>query len=122
MECYVHHVPGRLRVRTPLIRNNVRKAAEVKELLSLYGVDRLQVNHLTGSIVVTFDPTVLTAETLLNLLKQKGLYDSARAISCDDHIQRVSNKAASKFGRAFFSYTVGKALQAGGFPFLAALI
>jgi Heavy metal associated domain 2 len=122
MEYYVHHVPGRLRVRLPEIRNDAQKAAQVKSLLDIYGVDDLKVNHLTGSVVVTFDPELATAEQLLGLLKEKGMYDHTRTISCDDQIQRVSNKAASKFGRVFFGYAVGKALEAGGFSLLAALI
>jgi hypothetical protein len=122
MEYYVHHVPGRLRVRLPEIRRNARKAADVKRLLDIYGVDHLKVNHLTGSIVVTFDASSTSAEQLLSILQENGLYDSARAISCDDKIQRASNKAASKFGRVAFGYAVSKALEASGFPILAALI
>lgn len=122
MEYYVHQVPGRLRVRIPEIRRNVPKAAEVKCLLDIHGVNRLRVNHLTGSVIVIFDPASTCADQLLNLLKEKGLYDSSRAITCDDQIQRVANQAASKVGRAVFSYAVGKALEASGFRLLAALI
>jgi len=50
------------------------------------------------------------------------LYDSARAITHDQQIQRVSSIAAARFGRAFFGYAVGKALEASGLPLLAALI
>ena len=91
-------------------------------MLNLYGVDQLKVNHLTGSVVVKYDPNLITGDNLLNILRDKGLYDSSRAISCDDQIHRASSKAASKFGRVFFSYAVGKALEASGFPLLAALI
>jgi hypothetical protein len=122
MEYYVHHVPGRLRVRIPEIRKNAAKAAEVKCLLDLYGVDHLKVNHLTGSVVATFDPELTTADELLAILRHKGLFDGTRAITCDETIQRASNKAASKFGRAVFGYAVGKALESSGFPLLAALI
>jgi copper chaperone CopZ len=122
MEYYVHHVPGRLRVRLPEIRHNAKKAADVKRLLDIYGVDHLKVNHLTGSIVVTFDTSAASAEQLLSILQENGLYDNTRTVSCDDKIQRASNKAASKFGRAAFGYAVSKALEASGFPILAALI
>jgi copper chaperone CopZ len=122
MEYYVHHVPGRLRVRLPEIRKNTHKAADVERLLNIYGVDHLKVNHLTGSIVVTFDTSATSAEQLLTILQENGLYDNTKAISCDDKIQRASNKAASKFSRAAFGYAVSKALEAGGFPILAALI
>jgi hypothetical protein len=122
MEYYVHHVPGRLRVRIPEIRKNIKLAAEVKCLLDIYGVDHLKVNHLTGSVVATFDPERTSADQLLTLLKDKGLFDSSRAITCDDQIQRASNKVASKVGRAVFGYAVSKALESSGLPLLAALI
>jgi hypothetical protein len=122
MGYYVHHIPGRLRVRIPEIRNNARKTAEVKELLDIYGVEHLKVNHLTGSVVVTFDPDLNSAEQFLNLLKDRGLFSGEQITNNDGEFQRISNKAASKMGRAFFGYAVGKALEASGFPLLAALI
>lgn len=72
--------------------------------------------------MVKFDPDLTDADELLSLLKEMNLYDGARAITCDEKIQRASNKAASKFGRAVFGYAVGKALESSGFPLLAALI
>jgi hypothetical protein len=122
MEFYVHHVPGRLRVRIPAVRKNPRKADEIKDLLDICGVDKLKVNPLTGSVVVNFDPSQVTPQQLLQILKGEGLFDSSRAITCDEKIQRASNHAASKVGRAMFGYAVGKILEASGFPILAALI
>jgi Heavy metal associated domain 2 len=122
MEYYVHHVPGRLRVRIPAIRKNPRHAAEIQSLLNIYGVDNIAVNHLTGSVVVTFDTDLLSPEQLLNLLKEKGYYDHNRTVTCDETLQRASNIAATKVGRAMFGYAVGKALEASGLSLLAALI
>jgi len=122
MEYYVHHVPGRLRVRIPAIRKNPKNAADIECLLGISGVDDIQVNHLTGSVVVTFDTTVITHDQLLELLKAKGYYDNSRVVTCDDKIQRASSIAATKFGRAMFGYAVGKALEASGLSRLAALV
>ncbi len=122
MEYYVHHVPGRLRVRIPAIRKNPKSAADIECLLGITGVGDIQVNHLTGSVVVTFDTTVISHDHLLELLKEKGYYDNSRVVTCDDKIQRASSIAAAKFGRAMFGYAVGKALEASGFSLLAALI
>ena len=51
-----------------------------------------------------------------------GYYDSSLMVTCEDRIQRASDKAAATVGRAMFSYAVGKALEAGGLSLLAALI
>lgn len=122
MEYYIHHVPGRLRVRIPEIRRNPKTVGVVQSLLDIYGVDDIKVNHLTGSIIVKFDPQITSAEKLLKLLNENELFDSTRAITCDQKIQRVSDRAASKFSRAVFGYAVGKALEARGLSLLAAFI
>ena len=122
MEYYVHHVPGRLRVRIPAIRKNPKKAEAIQCLLSIEGIDNLKVNHLTGSVVVTFDSAVITSGQLLELLKANGYYDNERAVTCDEKIMRASSFAADKVGRAVIGYALGKALEAGGLSLLAALI
>jgi copper chaperone CopZ len=122
MEYYVHHVPGRLRVRIPAIRRNPGNAADIQCLLNIPGVDNIKVNHLTGSVVVTFETGSITPEKLLAVLKQKGYYDDSRVVTCDEKIQRASTMAAAKVGRAVFGYAVGKALESSGLSLLAALI
>ena len=122
MEFNGHHVPGRLRVRIPAMRKNPSMAADIECLFDIYGVDNLTVNHLTGSVVVTFDTAMVSSEQLLAKLKEKGYFDDSRIVTCDDKIQRASSLAATKVGRAMFGYAVGKALEASGLPLLAALI
>lgn len=122
MNYYVHQVPGRLRVRIPTIRNNPYRGAEVENLLNLYGVERVEINHLTGSVVVTYNPQLIDSKGLLHILRGKGYFDSSRAITCDEHIQRATSAVAEKAGRCFFGWTVGKALESSGFSLLAAFI
>jgi copper chaperone CopZ len=122
MEYYVHHVPGRLRVRIPAIRKDPQKSSEVKQLLYVYGVEKIRINPLTGSVVITYDPSEVASDQILQILQSRELFDRDRAITCDQKIQRVSNKAASKVGRAVFGYAVSKALEANGLSVLAALI
>jgi hypothetical protein len=65
---------------------------------------------------------LITPEHLLELLKEKGYYDHARMVTCEEKIQRASSMAANRVGRAMFGYAVGKALESSGFSLLAALI
>jgi copper chaperone CopZ len=122
MEYYVHHVPGRLRVRIPALRRNPGRAADVEGLLDIEGVDSLSVSHLTGSVVVTFNDDRVSTGRLLGILKENGYYDGSRRITCDDKIRRASGRAAAKVGRAVFGYALGKTLEANGLSLLAALI
>jgi hypothetical protein len=117
-----HPIPGRLRVRIPAVCKDPKPAADIQCLLGLSGVDNIQVNPLTGSVVVTFDTATVTHEQLLERLKEKGYYDCDRVVTCDDKIQRASQFAAAKVGRAMFGYAVGKALESSGLSLLAALV
>jgi hypothetical protein len=122
MTYYVHQVPGRIRVRIPAIRSNPHKAAEIDNLLNLYGVEKVEINHLTGSVVVIYRPELLDSDCLLRVLGEKGYYDNRRAITCDEHIQRTTTVVANKAGRFFFGWAVSKALESSGFSMLAAFI
>jgi hypothetical protein len=122
MSYYVHQVPGRIRVRIPAIRNNPYKAAEIENLLNLYGVEKVEINHLTGSVVVIHNMELLDSHCLLRILSEKGYYNDRRAITCDEHIQRTTNAVAAKAGRFFFGWAVGKALESSGLSLLAAFI
>ncbi|CAK0762657.1 putative Heavy-metal-associated domain-containing protein [Gammaproteobacteria bacterium] len=56
MSDHIHHVPGRLRVRNPALKNNAGQFKSVEESLAgMSGIQALQLNSLTGSIVVNYD-------------------------------------------------------------------
>lgn len=70
---YVHSVPGRLRVRTPLFRRNAHMAADARaKLRALNGVNAVDVNTATGSLVVQYDDRLLGLETLWDELADRG--------------------------------------------------
>jgi hypothetical protein len=122
MTYYIHQVPGRLRVRIPQIRKNPHKAAEIEDLLNLKGIEKVAINRVTGSIVAIYNPQMLDSDCLLRVLGERGYYDESRAVTCDEHIRRASHAAATKAGRVFFGWAVGKALESSGLSLLAAFI
>ena len=73
MTHYIHHVPGRLRVKTPVIKRNDTQAKCVKDLLEgTEGVRAIDVNILTGSILVNYDPRVGNGDAILGRLREQG--------------------------------------------------
>jgi hypothetical protein len=73
MNHYVHHVPGRLRVRTPAVKGNATRAADANNLLQqMQGVTGSAVNTLTGSIVINYDLHTLKPEVILHTLHLEG--------------------------------------------------
>jgi hypothetical protein len=53
----VHQVPGRIRMKIPSAKGNEEQLASYKEVLSLLpGVEDIDINPVTGSIVLKYDP------------------------------------------------------------------
>jgi hypothetical protein len=123
MAYYLHHVPGRIRVKIPNIKHRPYKADRVREMLQEQsGVDRIHVNLSTGSVVVYYDPEMTTAAQILNILKYNDLFDETVTGNTSDEIDQVSSRACEVFGKAIVGWTVGQILDANGLSFLAALI
>jgi len=53
---YIHHVPGRLRIRTPLLKRDDGHAKAAEEFLqSIEGATSVRANIVTGSIILTYE-------------------------------------------------------------------
>jgi hypothetical protein len=53
----VHQVPGRIRMKIPSAKGNEEQLANYKEVLALLpGVEEIDVNPVTGSIILKYDP------------------------------------------------------------------
>ncbi|MGQ9684941.1 MAG: HMA2 domain-containing protein [Thiobacillaceae bacterium] len=73
MSRYIHHVPGRLRVKSPgLKRNEAEAARTVAHMQHLHGVASAEVNTVTGSLLIRYDINLVAAQTLLNTLRGLG--------------------------------------------------
>jgi hypothetical protein len=73
MNHYIHHIPGRLRVKTPLLKRNEAEAVRVRATLTgLDGLLSYEVNNLTGSLIVYYDPALTQGETILAFLGRHG--------------------------------------------------
>jgi len=123
MHGYYHCVPGRMRVKIPALKHQPGRGEEVKNLLrGLEGVTAVTFTALTGSLVVLFDPDRTGLEQICGCLRHLGLFDPARAISSNVHIQAAVTHAGLRIGKAAVGWALEKALQANGLSLLAALI
>ena len=65
MSFYLHHVPGRLRLRMPELRGKRIACDDAKRLAgSIPGVIEAEANPITGSLLVFYDEQRLTPELL----------------------------------------------------------
>jgi Heavy metal associated domain 2 len=77
MSHYLHHVPGRLRLKERSLKNSEDKAAEIRALCTqLPGIKALELNTLTGSLLVHYDKALVNATHILGLLFTHGLITS----------------------------------------------
>lgn len=73
MSHYIHHVPGRLRVKSPGLKRNTHAAAETRDHMArLHGVESTEVNTVTGSLVIKYDTRLVGGHTLINTLRGLG--------------------------------------------------
>jgi hypothetical protein len=123
MTYYVHQVPGRLRVKVPFLKHQPAKCELVINALAGHlGIQKIKVNQLTGSVVITYDQAAIDEDRILNVMEYEGFFDSTQAVKHDARLDRAANRAGKAVGRAAFSYLVGRALESNGLSLLAAFI
>lgn len=67
---YLHHLPGRLRLKAEGLKRNPALLEAVRsELAAVPGVSSAAANPLTGGIIVHYDPLVLASDALTTLLE-----------------------------------------------------
>ena len=76
MSQYIHHVPGRLRVRSRSFRCRPDQMdALANRLMRMSGVETVGIKRKAGSITVRYDPVELTRDTLLEEFEQAGCFE-----------------------------------------------
>jgi Heavy metal associated domain 2 len=74
---YLHHVPGRLRLKMRSLKNRADKAAQIRTLFAqLPGIEVVELNLLTGSMLVRYEPLKVTSAQLLGFLVANGVITS----------------------------------------------
>jgi hypothetical protein len=102
MSHYIHHLPGRLRVKSPHIKRNAHRADEARRHFSgLDGVLSAEASTVTGSLLITYDVNRVGAETLLASLRHLGHVAGPDAqpgmpIPSDNPMQRLSDSVVNK--------------------------
>jgi copper chaperone CopZ len=103
MSNYVHSIPGRLRVKTALIKKNSGEAEKVERLLkSIPGVQSLGINLVTGSVLVRYDPDNIGADQLLQTLTEAGYFEPSKAITHDEVVHSTLTRGGKAIGALVF--------------------
>lgn len=103
---YVHHIPGRIRVRAEALKRNSACAASIAAwLASVSGVEQVQVNPLTGSVLIYYRPEATDGDALIAQCRDRlavpgrqscGVRNGNRA-GVPKHVQRAVVKIVAGY-------------------------
>jgi copper chaperone CopZ len=123
MSYYMHNVPGRLRIKSPIIKNNKHVADELKKSLStLHGIATVDINLITGSLLVNYNSKSVKHSDIVDILQRKGYFDTSKAVTNDEYLQKAAKKAGNIIGKSIFGTFAGMALEGTPLSFLSILI
>lgn len=96
MTYYIHSVPGRLRITSPVVKYDGAAATEMVHLLQeMIGVERVAIRVTTGSCLIHYDPAIMHPDALVRALSRKGYFDPSQAITNDECVRNVTAKLFS---------------------------
>lgn len=123
MSYYIHDIPGRLRVKNPLIKSYSKIAGDIQRLLNqIDGINSTAINTVTGSIIINYDSKAVSSKKILDTLKYAGYFDLSKAITNDQYIHAAVSNAGKLVWKTLFGALAGEALEGSALSFLAVLI
>ncbi len=123
MSYYCHSTPGRLRIKTPIIKQNPVEIEKVRGMLqSLSGIDAVSINALTGSVTINYSGGATDSESILSVLEQEGYYRISQEEEQEHPIETAVSKVGTTVGMALVGAFVEKAFEGSMLSFLAFLV
>ncbi len=123
MECYVHNVPGRLRVRNQRLKDPDVQDAIKRLLVSDIGkgIGTVEFNNTTGSVLIHYDVNHIDHRHVLRLLEDAGYYHPDRMVTNDQLVHQATSKAMHLVTKSVAGAFVDTALSGTGLSFLSLL-
>lgn len=120
---YIHHVPGRLRIRSPKLKRDAGRAKAAEELLqSIGGVSSVRANDVTGSITLTYERDTVSSEEILRTLERHGYYEPDAVRHADGRWHDAATRAGDALGKVLFGLVVEKAFERSAVALIGALL
>jgi hypothetical protein len=123
MEYYVHQVPGRLRIKIPVMKRNPYRAKELQDLLRcVTGITSTSVNTVTGSVTINYDVDVVRPAGILNLLAEEDYIDVSKAISGSKYVETALSNAGKAVSKILLTAMLDRALKGSSLSFITVFI
>jgi hypothetical protein len=119
--CYMHAIPGRLRLNSDFLKGNEARAAEAREaLLHTEGIIDVSISTTTGSILIHHDEDRIETSEVLKILRDSQL--RCKFITREQVIEGAVFEVGRLGGKALFEWLIHAALIALGLRQLAAML
>ena len=93
MTYYIHDIPGRLRVKSPVLRFNYSAEKKIAALLkALTGVESVAFNGATGSCLIYYDRSMTCRDDIVSVLSGNGYLNPPEAITNEEYVRNVAAK------------------------------
>ncbi|HCC68867.1 MAG TPA: hypothetical protein DEP99_03165 [Nitrospiraceae bacterium] len=123
MSYYIHNIPGRLRLKSPVVRKNQEVADEIRKMLgTMDGIAVVEINLLTGSILINYNPKAVQYKDIISLFQRKDYFDMSKAMTNDEYIQDITSKAGNIVRKAIFGSSVEKVFEGSALSLITFLI
>ena len=123
MNDYLHHVPGRLRVRSDRLRRNQKAASEIRVFLgALDGIVDFSHNPVTGSVTVLYDRANFDPAAFMLWLRDRSYIGVEPSLNTRSALERSARGAGKKIGGAVLGMIVEKLLEQTARAMIAAVI
>ncbi len=124
MPSYIHHTPGRLRVRSQVIKRDEVAAGRARDILTAHpGIEGVETNPTTGSITIRYAAAHMDGSRVLALLDGHGfLRPKAVPGGARGGAAPASDRLAEKVGSAIGTVLLEKLLERSATVLIAALI
>ena len=109
MNNYLHHVPGRLRVRSKVFRcNTISRRTVLRKLQTLDGVSTVRLNSKASSVTVRYDTEKTGATKILDLLNACDFMQVAPVVK---QLNPTRGRITDEIGRIALSTIVSKGVS-----------
>jgi hypothetical protein len=127
MSCYLHHVPGRIRIKIPDIKGKPFYAQELeKKLKDIPGVYLVSVTSLTGSVLAYYDERSTDASAITDVVSRETGVDLSKASPSDTYVDEARSKTGQMvgvtIGKAALGIAIGQIFEGSPLALLAAVI
>jgi hypothetical protein len=123
MKSYLHQVPGRLRIKTPVLKRAPWMASDVVNLFNhVRGVTSCSVNTVTGSVVVNYRSDMISPQSIIRLLDKEGFVDMRNVVSVNVNDDATYSRLSVEASKILLGLFLDRTLAGTPFSLLTALI